>query len=157
MSAAVLAFLGRFGPYIASALLAWAVWSQHGTIAAQDTQISTLQTQAVAVAKRFGQINDAQAKAAQNTQDLQRSQDQLRGAFSQREIDIRKLQHDTKELQSWADQPLPDAIVRLRQRPAITGSAAYSEYLSSRQPVHAVGQQPADGGGSEPAARTDGK
>jgi LysB family phage lysis regulatory protein len=154
MSAAAMALLQRFGPYLAIALLAYCAWSQHQTISAQDKAISGLQEHAATVAKRISDISHALDLANKNAQDLQRSQDQLRGALSQREIDIRKLQHDTAELQHWADQPLPDTIIRLRQRPAITGSAAYSEYLSSHQPLHAVGEQPPDDRGPQSATGT---
>nr|WP_066632348.1 Rz-like lysis system protein LysB [Bordetella sp. H567] len=157
MSAALMSFLARLGPYLCCGLLGWALWSQHGTIASQDTEIAGLKEHAATVSKRFGQIHDAQVVADQNTRDLQRGQDQLRGALSQREIEIRSLQHATEELQAWADQPLPDAVIRLRQRPAITGSAAYSEYLSHRQPLQPDGQQPPNVGGPEPAAGTGGK
>lgn len=154
MTAALTSLLARFGPYLCCGLLGWALWWQHGTIAAQDTEISGLKEHAAAVTKQFGLIKDAQAKADQNTRDLQQDQDRLRGDLSQREIEIRSLQHATEELQAWADQPLPDAVIRMRQRPAITGAAAYSEYMSNRQPLQPYGQQSPHVGGPERPAGT---
>ena len=154
MNATAVAFLQRFGPYVAITLLALLAWAEHQTISAQKSAINGLQEHAAAVGRRIGEISLALEHAKKNAYELQRNQDGLRSLLSQREIDIRKLQNDTEELQEWADSPLPDAIVRLRQRPAITGSAAYSEYLSSHHPLHAIGEQSADGGRPQSTAGT---
>ena len=44
---------------------------------------------------------------------------------------IERLKHENQKLRDWADTPLPDDIVRLRDRPALTGATAYRDWLSS--------------------------
>lgn len=73
---------------------------------------------------------------------LRTQQDQLRLSLAKREQTIEKLKRENDELRNWADQPLPDAARRLRERPAITGAAAYRDWLSDRSTVRPAGDQP---------------
>lgn len=73
---------------------------------------------------------------------LRNQQDQLRQGLANRERTIEELKRENEELRNWADQPLPDAARRLRERPALTGSAAYRDWLSGRGAVRAAGDQP---------------
>lgn len=82
-------------------------------------------------------------KQERDAQSLLRSQqDQLRLGLAKRERTIEELKRENDELRNWADQPLPDAARRLRQRPAFTGAAAYRDWLSGRGAVRAAGDQP---------------
>ncbi|QEQ86104.1 LysB family transcriptional regulator [Pseudomonas sp. p99-361] len=69
-------------------------------------------------------------------------QGELRTGLAKREQQIEDLKHEIKELQEWADRPLPDAARRLRQRPAITGADAYHQWLSSGGAVHPASDVP---------------
>lgn len=73
---------------------------------------------------------------------LRKQQDQLRQGLANRERTIEELKRENDELRKWADQPLPDAARRLRERPALTGAAAYRDWLSGRGAVRAAGNQP---------------
>ncbi|ARB30858.1 LysB family phage lysis regulatory protein [Pseudomonas tolaasii NCPPB 2192] len=73
---------------------------------------------------------------------LRAQQDQLRLSLAKRERTIEELKLENDDLRKWADQPLPDAARRLRERPAITGAAAYRDWLSGRGAVPAAGDQP---------------
>lgn len=73
---------------------------------------------------------------------LRNQQDQLRLSLAKRERTIKELKLENDELRDWADQPLPDAARRLRERPALTGAAAYRDWLSGRGAVRAAGDQP---------------
>ena len=73
---------------------------------------------------------------------LRKQQDQLRQGLANRERTIEELKRENDELRNWADQPLPDAARRLRERPALTGAAAYRDWLSGRGAVRAAGNQP---------------
>lgn len=70
---------------------------------------------------------------------LRSQQDQLRLGLAKRERTIEELKRENDELRNWADQPLPDAARRLRERPALTGAAAYRDWLSGRGAVRAAG------------------
>ncbi|MGL6006110.1 Rz-like lysis system protein LysB [Aeromonas sobria] len=91
-----------------------------------NTLITELDTQATAAAKLQGQL------------------DQLAQSAATRADIIKRLKRENAELQMWADRPLPDPVIRLLQRPAITGAADYQAYLSGADPL------PAAGGKSDP-------
>ncbi|VVN74820.1 Rz-like lysis system protein LysB [Pseudomonas fluorescens] len=69
-------------------------------------------------------------------------QDQLRQSLATRERTIEELKRENDELRKWADQSLPDAARRLRERPALTGAAAYRDWLSGRSAVPSASDQP---------------
>ncbi|MGL6415602.1 Rz-like lysis system protein LysB [Aeromonas veronii] len=81
----------------------------------------------------------AQATAAQQ---LQGQLDQLATTAATRAQTIARLKRENDELRSWADRPLPAAVVGLLKRPALTGAADYQAHLSSSGPL------PAAAGGS---------
>lgn len=66
-------------------------------------------------------------------------QGELRQGLAQRERVIEALKHENQQLREWADQPLPDAARRLRERPALTGADAYRQWLSGSRPLPAAG------------------
>ena len=73
---------------------------------------------------------------------LRAQQDQLRQALAKRARTIEELKRENDELRDWAARPLPDAARRLRERPALTGAAAYRDWLSGRGAVPAAGDKP---------------
>jgi len=79
---------------------------------------------------------DAQRRA------LARQRAELERAASDRLSTIQELQRDNEDLRRWAGTRLPDAVIRLRRRPAVTGAADYRQALRDAEPVHAAGQQP---------------
>lgn len=96
-----------------------------------DRNLATVNT----LTDTLKQERDAQSQ-------LRKQQDQLRQGLANRERTIEELKRENDELRNWADQPLPDAARRLRERPALTGAAAYREWLSGRGAVRAAGNQP---------------
>ena len=98
---------------------------------AADRSLATVNT----LTGTLKQERDAQSQ-------LRIQQDQLRLGLANRERTIEELKRENDELRNWADQPLPDAARRLRERPALTGAAAYRDWLSGRGAVRAAGNQP---------------
>lgn len=70
---------------------------------------------------------------------LRSVQDQLRLGLAARQRTIEDLKRENAELRLWADQSLPDAARRMRERPAFTGAAAYRDWVSGRSAMHPVG------------------
>jgi LysB family phage lysis regulatory protein len=70
---------------------------------------------------------------------LQTRTDELRTLLAARQRDIEELKRENQELRDWADQPLPLAARRLRERPALSGADAYRDWLSRRDAVRAAG------------------
>ncbi len=65
-----------------------------------------------------------------------------------REIDVRRrriqeLENENADLKAWADQPLPAAARRLRERPVLTGATAYRKWLSGGNTLPAAVDRPA--------------
>jgi LysB family phage lysis regulatory protein len=79
----------------------------------------------------------ADERTAQTT--LQSQIATLRTALATRQRDIEELKRENQALRDWADQPLPAAARRLRERPALTGADAYRDWLSRRDAVRAAG------------------
>ena len=78
----------------------------------------------------------------ENQSALRAQQDQLRQALAKRARTIEELKRENDELRDWAAQPLPDVARRLRERPALTGAAAYRDWLSGRGAVPPASDQP---------------
>lgn len=90
----------------------------------KDSTINTLKTEL-----------DTQATAAAK---LQGQLDQLAQSAATRADTIKRLKRENAELRMWADRPLPDPVIRLLQRPAITGAADYKAHLSGPDPLPAA-------------------
>lgn len=88
-----------------------------------DTLNSELDAQATAAAKLQHQLGDLTITAAT------------------RADTIKRLKRENAELKEWADRPLPDPVVRLLQRPAITGAADYQAHLSGPDTLPAAAGQ----------------
>lgn len=92
---------------------------------ASDAQLSRQAGTITALEAALSRERQAQA-------DLDQQRQQLRQALAIRERLIEDLKRDDELYRQWADQPLPDVARRLQQRPAITGAAAYHQWLSRR-------------------------
>ena len=94
----------------------------------KDSTINTLKTelddQATAAAKLQGQL------------------DQLAQSAATRADTIKRLKRENAELRTWADRPLPAPVIRLLQRPALTGAADYQAHLYSPGALPTAGSQP---------------
>ncbi len=94
----------------------------------KDTTITTL----------TGELT-AQAETAAK---LQNQLGELSMTAATRADTIKRLKRENAELRSWADSPLPDPVIRLLKRPAITGAADYQAHLSGSDPLPAAASQP---------------
>ena len=61
--------------------------------------------------------------------------EQTSALLRQRQHRIEELKRENEDLRRWADTPLPADIIRLRERPALTGGAAYRQWLSASDAV----------------------
>ena len=130
--------------------LALLIWGQQQRINVAESQ-TELANAAAKTAREDADRNLAtantltatlkQERDAQST--LRAQQDQLHQSLAKRERTIEELKRENDELRNWAAQPLPDAARRLRERPALTGAAAYRDWLSGRGAVPTAGDQPA--------------
>ncbi|TKJ63964.1 peptidase [Pseudomonas sp. CFBP13506] len=127
-------------------LLIWAQETRIGvaegkTERAQDAA-KTARDDADRNLKTANTLTDTLKKERDAQSNLRAQQNQLRHSLAKRERTIEELKRENDELRKWADQPLPDAARRLRERPALTGAAAYRDWLSGRSAVPPAGDQP---------------
>ena len=129
--------------------LALLIWGQEARISVAEGK-TELAKAAAQTAREDAERNLTTANTLTDTlnhereaQSLLRSQqDQLRLGLARRERTIEELKRENDELRNWADQPLPDAARRLRERPALTGADAYRDWMSGRGAVPPASDQP---------------
>ncbi|WP_447891381.1 Rz-like lysis system protein LysB [Pseudomonas atacamensis] len=131
------------------ASIALLIWGQSQRIEVADTKVKLANQSASTARDRATRSEETAAQLKTSLQEeraaqakLRGVQDQLRQGLAARQRTIEDLKRENAELRLWADQPLPDAARRVRQRPAITGAAAYRDWLSGRGALHPVGDQP---------------
>jgi LysB family phage lysis regulatory protein len=61
--------------------------------------------------------------------------EQTTALLRHRQHRIEELKRENEDLRRWADTPLPADIIRLRERPALAGGAAFREWLSQSDAV----------------------
>lgn len=72
-------------------------------------------------------------------QRLATTKTELTAALRRSELNREKLRRENETYRLWADQPLPDAVVRLRERPTLTGAQSYLDWMSGRDAMPASG------------------
>jgi LysB family phage lysis regulatory protein len=125
------------------AVLGLVIYVQRGALIAAQDRVERAEQ---ATRDRDGTIKTLTDTAARNktaAAKLQAARDTIATTLSKRENLIESLQHENATIRSWADTSLPDAIVRLRDRPATTGADNLSQRLPGSDPL------PAAGGGSQ--------
>ncbi|MFM0561430.1 Rz-like lysis system protein LysB [Paraburkholderia sediminicola] len=108
-----------------------------GLVDAQNTARTAQET----VGRRDATIADMQKKEREHTTalaQLEAKRERIAASLAQTETDFEALKHENEALRAWADSPLPDDVVRLYSRPAITGA---DDWLAMRagHALHASG------------------
>ena len=129
--------------------LALLIWGQQQRIDVAESQTEMANTAAKTAREDADRnlataniLTDTLKQERANQSALRTQQDLLRQGLAKRERTIEDLKRENAELRNWAAQPLPDAARRLRERPALTGAAAYRDWLSGRGAVPPAGDQP---------------
>jgi LysB family phage lysis regulatory protein len=102
---------------------------------------NTARTAQETVGRRDATIADLQKKEREHAKALAQLDAKRAGiaaSLAQSETDFEALKHENDALRAWADGALPDDVVRLYGRPALTGA---DEYLAmrARRALHAAG------------------
>jgi len=128
--------------------LALLIWGQEQRIAIADKNAELAEKDLKAARGEADQylatantLRDTLQQERDTQASLRTQQDQLRQGLANRERTIEALKRENSELRIWADQPLPDAARRLRERPALTGADAYRQWLSGRGAVPPASDQ----------------
>lgn len=125
--------------------LAWLLFDHHQTKQAlqleqQHNQQLTGQLEGRdALLSRYRQQS---LKNAELTISQQQTITSINNQLQTTELQMRKLEQDNETIRQWAGTRLPDPVMRMHQRPALSGAAGYRKWLSSRDAVPVAGQRP---------------
>lgn len=109
-----------------------------------DTQLTDANTKVKAQAEAITTLETA-AKANEKAHTtLLAKISTTKNLLTKHEQTIRTLEQQNEALKTWSNTRLPDPVIRLRQRPALTGSENYQSWLSERDALPITGIQSAD-------------
>ncbi|MBQ4864609.1 peptidase [Pseudoalteromonas sp. MMG013] len=114
----------------------------------QASQVEKLQLEKGIVTTALQNTSASLAKMQKLSEENQKAQAKLRlqlakanSATSSRQHTIQHLKRELNDVKAWANTLLPHPIRGLHQRPAITGSEQYREWLSNRHTLPVTSQQ----------------
>ena len=120
------------------AALGWQSWRLNNAQHTIETQGEALETRTQALAKKNSQLIGLSILTETNSRAQMRlyaAAEQTFALLRNRQHRIEELKRENEDLRRWADTPLPADIIRLRERPALAGGAAYREWLSESDAV----------------------
>ena len=120
------------------AALGWQSWRLSIARSTIDTQGTALETKAHELSKKNSQLLSLSILTETNSREQMRlyaSAEQTTALLRHRQHRIEELKRENEDLRRWADTPLPADIIRLRERPALAGGAAYRQWLSQSDAV----------------------
>jgi phage lysis regulatory protein, LysB family len=123
---------------LALALLGWQSWRLNNSGHTIETQKTALTTNAQELAKKNSQLIGLSILTETNSREQMRlyaAAEQTAALLRNRQHRIEELKRENEDLRRWADTPLPADIIRLRERPALAGGAAYRKWLSQSDAV----------------------
>ena len=122
--------------------LGWQSWRLNSASHTIETQRAALESKAQELTKKNSQLISLSILAETNNREQARlyaDAEQTSALLRQRQRRIEELKRENEDLRRWADTPLPADIIRLRERPTLTGGAAYRQWLSASDAVSAGG------------------
>lgn len=120
------------------AALGWQSWRLNNASHTIEIQGRDLETKAQELTKKNSLLIGLSILTETNSREQMRlyaAAEDTRSLLHQRQNRIEELKRENEDLRRWADTLLPPDVVRLRERPAITGGAAYREWLSKGDAV----------------------
>lgn len=120
------------------AVLGWQSWQLNNASHTIETQEAALKSKNQELAKKNSQLIGLSILTETNSREQTRlyaAAEDTRSLLHQRQNRIEELKRENEDLRRWADTLLPPDVVRLRERPTLTGGAAYREWLSKGDAV----------------------
>ena len=103
------------------AVLGLVIYVQRGSLIAAQERVERAEQATRDRDDTIKTLTDTAARDKRAVAKLQAARENIAATLNERENLIESLQHDNPIIRSWAESPLPDAIARLRDRPAATG------------------------------------
>lgn len=123
---------------LALSALGWQSWRLNNARHAIKMQGEQLATKAQELTKKSSQLIGLSILTETNSREQMRlyaAAEKTASLLRNRQYRIEELKRENEDLRHWADTPLPADIIRLRERPALAGGAAYREWLSQSDAV----------------------
>ncbi|QPL45002.1 LysB family phage lysis regulatory protein [Halomonas sp. A40-4] len=120
-------------------LVTWALWQRSTAAEARadlaEQRLAESQQREAQHQVIIDSLWDNARRQANQRRALAKQQAALTRTASNRLATIEELQRENQALRAWAGTRLPDAVIRLRKRPAVTGAGAYHQSVRDSQPL----------------------
>jgi len=126
--------------------LGWQWWRLNDTQQQISTQQAAIQNQNKMLTQKNSQLialNILVQTSNREQMKLYAAAEETSALLQQRQRQIEELTHENETFRRWAAASLPDAVIRLRQRPAITGGQSFRDWLSQNNALPSGSDQPA--------------
>lgn len=120
------------------AALGWLSWRLNNASHTIEIQGAALKSKSQELTKKNSLLIGLSILTETNSREQTRlyaAAEDTRSLLHQRQNRIEEIKRENEDLRRWADTLLPPDVVRLRERPALTGGAAYREWLSKGDAV----------------------
>lgn len=126
--------------------LGWQSWRLHDAQQQISTQQAAIQNQNKKLTQKNSQLialNILVQTSNREQMKLYAAAEETSALLQQRQRQIEELTHENETFRRWAAASLPDAVIRLRQRPALTGGQSFRQWLSQNNALSSGSGQPA--------------
>jgi LysB family phage lysis regulatory protein len=127
------------------AAIGWQSWRLGTAHQKINTQQAAIKHQGEQLAQKNSQLIALNILTQTNSREQMRlyaAAENTNALLHTRQRRIEELTRENEAFRRWAAAALPDAVIRLRQRPAITGGQSYREWLSQNNALPPAGVSP---------------
>jgi len=127
------------------AAIGWQSWRLGTAHQKINTQQAAIKHQGEQLAQKNSQLMALNILTQTNSREQMRlyaAAENTNALLQTRQRRIEELTRGNEAFRRWAAAALPDAVIRLRQRPAITGGQSYREWLSQNNALPPAGVRP---------------
>lgn len=124
------------------AAIGWQSWRLGTAHQKINTQQAAIKHQGEQLAQKNSQLMALNILTQTNSREQMRlyaAAENTNALLHTRQRRIEELTRENEAFRRWAAAALPDAVIRLRQRPAITGGQSYREWLSQNNALPPAG------------------
>ncbi|NTX87414.1 LysB family phage lysis regulatory protein [Citrobacter youngae] len=118
--------------------LGWQSWRLNNASHTIETQGKALKSKTQELTQKNSQLIGLSILTETNNREQARlyaAAEESTALLRQRQRRIEELKRENEDLRHWSDTSLPSDVIRLRDRPALAGGAAYREWLSESNAV----------------------
>ena len=122
-------------------LVTWALWQRTHAAEARaelaEQQLAQAQQREAESKVVINALWENAMRLESQRRALAQQQATLTRTAANRLATIEELHRENAQLRAWAGSRLPDAVIRMRRRPAVTGADDYHQSVRDPHPLHA--------------------